>query len=143
MTALNRALYEFWSGFSHDGKYIPAYLAGHVPENADFPFITFYVGQGSYASIGILTAFVWAQQSADADADYPQQIIGDVLRNIAQAIPEGGKMLSFPGGAVWLNRNDADFLSAYNPTEDDALPNPTRLPIYGGRVSVMAQYFVK
>lgn len=143
MTAFNRALYAFWSSFLHDGAFIPAYLSGHVPEDAAFPYITFEVKQGSYASTGILTAFVWAQQAADADADAPQQVIGDVLAKVAEAIPEGGKMLSFPGGAVWLNRNDADFLSAYNPTEEDDVNTPTERPVYGGRVSYMAQFFIK
>lgn len=143
MTAINRALTEFWGSFLHNGAYVPAYLVGHVREDATFPFITFTVSQGAYASSGFLTAFVWARQSADAEDDPPQQVVGDVLSQIAQAIPEGGRMLTFPGGAVWLNRNDSDFLTSYNPTEEDSIPNTTAYPIYGGRVSVMAQYFVK
>ena len=58
MTSLHQKLFAFWSQFTHDGKPIPAYYAGMVPNNAQFPYITFSVSRGDAFSQGINTAFV-------------------------------------------------------------------------------------
>ena len=59
MTGIHQALYAFWSQFSYGGNLIPAYLQGHVPEDAAFPYITFDVASGRAFATSVVTATVW------------------------------------------------------------------------------------
>lgn len=140
MIATNQALYEFWSSFEYEGQLIPAYLSGHAPDSASFPYFTFESAQGAYGTTAILTAIVWFQTSLEPTDVSTQTRVAEVLGMVENAIPEGGRWLTFAGGGVLLRRNDASFLSYYNPDEED---NDTIQPVYGGRVSYTAQFFVR
>lgn len=54
MTVFNKKLYNLWSSFD-----VPAYISGHVPPGASFPYITFDVAKGDAFADGVLTAFNW------------------------------------------------------------------------------------
>lgn len=144
MNACNQALYEFWSSFLYEGRYIPAYITGHVPVDKEdnFPYWTYEVKQGAYGTTAIATAIVWFQQSLEPTDRSAWSKISDVLGLVEKAIPEGGRWITFVGGAVLLRRNDANFLSSYNPEQEDG-ENVTAQPIRGGRVSYTIQFFVK
>lgn len=139
MIACNQALYEFWSNFEYEGQLIPAYLPGHVPQNAVFPYFTFEMGQGAFGTTAILNAFIWFQKSMEPSDLSTQMRVSEVLGLVEKAIPEGGRWLTFVGGGVLLRRNGGSFLSYYKPENE----NDTALPVYGGRVSYTVQFFVK
>lgn len=137
MTNLHMALLDFWSSFKWEGKAIPAFPSGRVPENQPFPYITFEVIQGGYFSFALPTAFVWCKQPTDGSYNVQAQR-AEILDQIAKAIPESGKLLKFDGGMVRLERNDANFLSYYDEQQND----PTAEPVIGGRVSVAAHFYI-
>lgn len=137
MTNLHMALLDFWSSFKWEGKAIPAFPSGRVPENQPFPYITFEVIQGGYFSFALPTAFVWCKQPTDGSYNVQAQR-AEILDQIAKAIPESGKLLKFDGGMVRLERNDANFLSYY----DEQQESPTAEPVIGGRVSVAAHFYI-
>lgn len=144
MNAFSQALYEFWSSFLYQGAYIPAYISGHVPEDkADaYPYWTYEVKQGAYGTTAIATAIVWFQQSAEPTQPSAWAHITDVMNMVQEAIPEGGRWLTFVGGSALLRRNDADFISSYDPKQEDG-ENLLAQPIRGGRVSYTIQFFIK
>lgn len=139
--AYNQALYEFWSSFLHEGEPIPVHVSGHVPSDQedDFPYWTYEVKQGAYGSTAIATAIVWFKHYPE-DAAWVH--INNVMGMVQNAIPEGGRWLTFVGGAVLLRRNDANFISSYDPEQEDG-DNVTAMPIRGGRVSYTIQFFVR
>lgn len=141
MKNLHLAWLEFWNGFTWNGQPIKAYPSGRVPDNEPFPYFTFDVQQGSFFSMGIPTAYIWCQQPKDLSYSAQAQR-AEIMDQVAAAIPEGGRLLTFDGGAVWMKRNDANFMSYYDPKEEDNEEIPTGEPVIGGRISVMTQYFV-
>ena len=138
MTDISQALYEFWSGFTDRGQPIAVYKSGHVPKKAAFPYFTFSVTRGAFFGKTVLTAILWCKQSEGLNVNAQRAAI---LDQVARAIPEGGRMIPLEGGGVWLMRNDADFLSDYEPEDEEAAAAGEE-PVIGGRVSYTAQYFI-
>ena len=128
MTGLHTALQTFWSGFTNGDAAIPAYPTDNVPEGAVFPYITYDAVQGAYFGTTILTAFVWVQKTGTWAA-----LRASILDQIAAAIPEGGTVLQFSGGAVILSRNTAEFMGYYG--------DPADANVTGGRISYEIAYF--
>lgn len=142
MKNLHMALLEFWNSFTWNSKPIPAFPSGRVPKDQAFPYFTFDVQQGAFFSFGIPTAYIWCQMPMDASYNAQAQR-AQIMDAVAEAIPEGGRMLTFDGGAVWLKRNDANFMSYYDPKEEENVQSPTAEPVIGGRISYVIQYFVR
>lgn len=142
MKNLHLALLSFWNSFSWNGAPIPAFPSGRVPENQAFPYFTFDVQQGSFFSFGMPTAYIWCRQPTDLSYNAQAQR-AEIMDAVAAAIPEGGKMLTFDGGAVLIRRNDTNFLTYYDPQEEGNIQSPTGEPVIGGRISLMVQYFVR
>lgn len=131
MTGLNQAIFAFWSQFLHDGKPIPAYYAGMVPNNAEFPYITFSVSRGEAFSQGINTAFVWFHRE---EGKSPLPKCAQVLDSIAKAIPCSGVLLKAEDGCVAIYRNDADWQTYMQDAEDP--------DVWGGRTSYQINYYL-
>lgn len=131
MTNLHQVLFNFFSQFSHDGKTIPAYYAGMVPDNAAFPYITFSVSRGEAFSQGINTVFFWFRR-ADGKSPIPQ--IAAVLDKVADAIPASGALLKVEDGCAAIYRNSSDWLSYMQDGEDP--------DVWGGRVSYQINYYM-
>ena len=115
MTGLHQALYSFWSQFSYGGEAIPAYLTGHVPEGAAFPYFTFDVTDSRAFSTAVVTATVWCHASSGINVNAQRAAI---LDSIDRALPEADLRLDFPGGFAMLRRGSGDFHS-YITDEDD------------------------
>ena len=115
MTGLHQALYSFWSQFSYGGEQIPAYLTGHVPEGAAFPYITFDVTVPSAFYASIVTATVWCRASSGFNVNAQRAAI---LDSIDRAIPEADARIDYPGGFAMLRRGSGDF-HAYVTDEED------------------------
>ena len=115
MTEVHQALYNFWAQFSYGGSQIPAYLQGHVPENAVFPYITFDVAAGRAFSTSVVTATVWCRAESGVNVNAQRAAI---LDSIDRALPEADLRLDFQGGFAMLRRGSGDFHS-YITDEDD------------------------
>lgn len=127
MTALHEGLCAFWNGFSIGGLPVHAYLSGQVPEDATFPYITFEIEIGRFATFNFLTATVWAK------GKNRNAVRAEILDAIAQAIPEGGATVVTRDGMLLLNRSGASFLSMTNDPQDAS--------VCGGRVSYQVNYY--
>ena len=115
MTGLHQALYSFWAQFSYGGEPIPAYLHGHVPEGAVFPYFTFDVTDSRAFATSVVTATVWCQASSGVNVNAQRAAI---LDSVDRALPEADLRLDFPGGFAMLRRGSGDFHS-YITDEDD------------------------
>ena len=115
MTGLHQALYSFWAQFTYGGEAIPAYLQGHVPEGAAFPYFTFDVTDSRAFATAVVTATVWCQASSGVNVNAQRAAI---LDSVDRAMPEADLRLDFPGGFAMLRRGSGDFHS-YITDEDD------------------------
>ena len=130
MTDVHKALTAFWGSFSFGEEAIPAYLSGHVPDGAAFPYITYEVADGSAMSRSVLTAIVWCRAVSGLNVNAQRAAI---LDSIAAAIPEEGTLVRLPGGMLALYRNSAGFQSYYDDPEDAA--------VIGGRTSYEVAFY--
>lgn len=137
MTEYNRALYRFWSQFEYGGSPVMAYKAGHVPDDAVFPYVTFQAVEGAFFSSGMLTAFAWCRDRDGVSANSQRAAL---LDDVSRAIPAArGAKLKFDGGLVTLHRNDGNFLSDYD--DPDNAERPEGMKIIGGRISYEARFY--
>lgn len=142
MSGIHMALLSFWNSFTWNGHSVPAFPAGRVPKQQPYPYITYDTQLGAFGSISNPVTYVWCKMPMDNSYNAQTQR-AQIMDAVAEAIPEGGKLLSFPGGAVWLKRNDANFMTYYDPKEEDNIESPTGEPVIGGRISLFAQYFAR
>ena len=124
MTAVHKALYSFWSQFG-----CAAYLAGHVPDDAEFPYITFSVGAGDALAEDVLTAFDWhrAENGVNVNAER-----AELMDRIQLALPPEGRLIEAGEGRLFLYRNGSSFQSYYDDPEDQA--------VIGGRTSYIIKF---
>lgn len=93
MTTKAAAVQSFLSGFS-----IPAYAATSVPEDTDFPYITYYLVDGAFGDAEqAMQVDLWYYGTSEAPANAKVQ-------EISKALGLGGAYLPCDGGAVWLKR---------------------------------------
>ena len=130
MTSLHQKLFSFWSQFTFDGNPIPAYYAGMVPDNAQFPYITFTVSIGAAFSQGVNTAFCWFRRE---DGQSPIPKCATVLDSVANALPPCGILLEMADGYAAIYRNDSDWQTYVQDQEDP--------DVFGGRVSYIINYY--
>ena len=116
MNSLDNALQEFWGSFG-----IQAF-AGYAFSHEDsgkrvrpkFPYIIYELKRPAFGSATIMSASVWDRQSATPAF---RGRVNHILEQIEARIPEGGLLVKFDGGSVWLMR-------ASNFIEFPALPDP-------------------
>lgn len=123
MTALHKALYSFWSSFG-----MPAYIAGEVPDDAQFPYVTFEVQEGAAFGQTYLTAIGWFYDSGTVNVQRAA-----FLDAVKEAIGPGGVKIDSGGAFCILYPNDANFLSYYDDPEDEH--------VLGARVSYLIRYY--
>lgn len=103
MTEVARALNSFWNSFS-----IPAYVEDNVPNDAQFPYITYTVAEPDWSSPTSIQARVWYKDTSRVG-------INSKVSDIKQAIGEG-KSIKTDTGYVIIYR-DINF--AQNQPYDD------------------------
>ena len=86
------AIYQFWNSFG-----LTAYEENSVPDDADFPYITYQLVTDSFGREIPLTASLWYRSESWTD-------INAKTEEISQKISRGGKIIPFDGGAIWLKR---------------------------------------
>lgn len=94
MTA-EAAIYQFLSEFD-----IPAYAVSSVPDQAEFPYITYSpIVQEVLADEVSMEIDVWYYTESEA-------IPNAKVREIFEAIGLGGKLLHYDGGVIWIKRGN-------------------------------------
>ena len=123
MTGVHRALYAFWSQFA------PAYLSGHVPDDASYPYITFSVESTQPIGYTFLVAQDWHKAESGVNINAER---AEMMDKIAEAIPPDGVKLTAGDGCIVLSRTDG-FQSYYDDPQDPA--------VIGGRTQYRVQYY--
>lgn len=102
----DEALHKFWNSFG-----IPAYDVNTVPDDAELPYITYEVREGSLDDDIVLTASLWyfgmswTEISAKAD-------------EISQYIGQGGASQKYDGGRLWIRRETSFIQRMSEPSND-------------------------
>lgn len=87
------ALKAFFGGFG-----IPAYPDTAVPENVQFPYITYTTQTDAWGGSPVsLTVNIWYYTESESAPNAK-------ARELSEAIGIGGKVLSCDGGYIWLLR---------------------------------------
>ena len=87
------AIYGFLSSFG-----IPAYAASSVPDQAEFPYLTYDLVLGEWGQPEVnMPVNVWYRTDSEA-------LPNAKVREISKAIGMGGVLLHCDGGALWLKK---------------------------------------
>jgi hypothetical protein len=87
------AIYTFLSGFS-----VPAYAAASVPDQAEFPYITYDLVLGEWGQGEVnMPVNVWYRTESEAQPNAK-------VREIGAAIGLGGTQIPCDGGVLWVKR---------------------------------------
>lgn len=104
------ALYRFFSSFN-----IPAYASASVPDDAEFPYLTYDLVEGEWNDVEVnIPVNVWYRTSSEA-------IPNAKVREIHDAIGYGGVQLQCDGGSVWIKRGSPWMQALTIEGEDDAI----------------------
>lgn len=87
------ALYQFFSGFG-----MPAYAASSVPEDVNFPYLTYELSTSAWngGEVG-LTVNLWFYTESEAIPNAKAQ-------ELSEDIGYGGVTIPCDGGLIWLKR---------------------------------------
>lgn len=86
------AIYQFWNSFG-----LTAYEENTVPDDADFPYITYQLVTDSFDREIPVTASLWYRSES-------WTAINAKTEEISQRISRGGKIIPCDDGAIWLKR---------------------------------------
>lgn len=87
------AIYGFLNGFS-----IPAYASASVPDQAQFPYITYDLVLGEWGQPEVnMPVNVWYRTESEAQPNAK-------VREIGERIGMGGVLLHCDGGALWVKK---------------------------------------
>ena len=86
------AIYQFWNSFG-----LTAYEENSVPDDADFPYITYQFVTDSFDREIPLTVSIWYRSES-------WTAINAKTEEISQKISRGGKVIPCEGGVIWLKR---------------------------------------
>ena len=79
-------------------KFLPAYPASNVPDDAAYPWLTYELNTGAWDSGELaLTVDLWYYTEGEAAPNAKVQ-------EIADAIGMGGVFVPYDGGAMWIKR---------------------------------------
>lgn len=132
-TALHKAIFAFWQGFTVNGKEMPVYYTGRVPtdektdDKALLPYITFEAVDLPPFGQTVLTATAWLK-GVDALTD-----AATFFDQVKEKLPHQGARCLCEGGMLALYPNEANFLSI--------MTDPNDREIIGARVSYEAYYY--
>ena len=103
------AIYGFMSGFG-----IPAYAATSVPDDAEFPYLTYDLATGDFMDGELAMAVnLWYRGDSEAEPNAK-------AREIAERITSGGRIIAFTCGAVWIKKG-SPFCQSMGDTADDKI----------------------
>ena len=86
------AIYQFWNSFG-----LTAYEENTVPDDADFPYITYQLVTDSFDREVPVTASLWYRSES-------WTAINSKTEEISANIGLGGKIIKCDGGRIWIKR---------------------------------------
>lgn len=102
-----QALHDFWSSFG-----LPAYDQYGVPDDAEFPYITYEVATDSFGNTVPLTASLWYRSSSWKEITIKTE-------EVAERIGKNGYQIkAIDGGYVWITKGSV-FAQRLNDASDD------------------------
>lgn len=91
------AIYSFLAGFS-----IPAYASASVPDQAEFPYITYDLVLGEWGEAEVnMPVNVWYRTDSEAQPNAKVREMRDALKFGGVTIPCDGGMLWLKQGSPW------------------------------------------
>lgn len=95
MTTREAAIYEFLSSFG-----IPAYTSASVPEQAEYPYLSYNLAIGDFVSGPVdMSVDLWYYTESEAKPN-------EKVHEIEQALGTGGKTITYDNGAVWIYKGN-------------------------------------
>lgn len=89
------AIYQFLSGFG-----IPAYASSSVPDQAEFPYITYDLSLGYWGQTEVnMPVNVWYRTESEAEPNAK-------VRELSNTLGIGGVTVPCDGGMLWLKRGE-------------------------------------
>lgn len=101
-----QALHSFWSSFG-----LKAYDETSVPDDATLPYLTYEVAVDGFGNVNMLSASLWYRSTSWAEISEKEQFISDF-------IGRGGRMISYEGGSMWLQRGSPWAQRLGDPSDD-------------------------
>lgn len=102
------AIYRYLSSFG-----IPAYAASSVPDQADFPYLTYnLVWPGSFLLNVSMEVNLWYYTESEA-------IPNAKAREFSDDLKDGGRMILCDDGAIWIKRGEPWCQSIVDGSGDD------------------------
>lgn len=101
-----QALNSFWSSFG-----LTAYDEQTVPDDASLPYITYETITDALGNTLPLTASIWYRSTTWEDAEKKAQ-------EIASGIGEGGTVIGYDTGALWITRGTSFAQRIAEPNDD-------------------------
>lgn len=102
------SLHQFFSSFGME-----AYTATSVPEDSEFPYLTYELITGAWGSEEVgMTVNLWFYTESEA-------IPNAKAEELSRAIGLGGKVLPCDGGFIWLKRGSPWCQSLSDETSPD------------------------
>lgn len=87
------AIYQFLAGFG-----IPAYASASVPDQAEFPYVTYDLVLGEWMQGEVnMPVNVWYRTESEA-------LPNAKVREMSQALGMGGVTITCDGGMLWLKK---------------------------------------
>ena len=102
------AINKFWNSFG-----LIAYEENSVPDDAEFPYITYQLVTDSFDNETLLTASIWYRGTSWVNANAKAE-------EISQTISRGGIFLTCDDGKIWLKRG-TPFSQSMGDDTDDAI----------------------
>ncbi len=114
------AINKFWNSFG-----LMAYEENSVPDDAEFPYITYQLVTDSFDNETLLTASIWYRGTSWVNANAKAE-------EISQTMGRSGTLLVCDGGKIWLKRG-TPFSQSMGDDTDDAIKRKY--------LNVIAEYF--
>lgn len=87
-----QTIQAFFEGFN-----VPAYDENTVDKDASLPRLTYAYAEGDFENPVAIAVSLW-------DRSYKWTRVTALQRAIGNAIPQGGVLLNYDGGKIWLKR---------------------------------------
>lgn len=103
-----QALYDFWNSFG-----LPAYEENSVPDEdkITFPYLTYQAAAARFGGNFAANASVWTRSTSWLEAD----TISDLIE---ARIKDGGQVIHYDGGMIWITAEDPFSQSMGDPDDD-------------------------
>lgn len=98
-----QAIHKFWSGFG-----LTAYDENSVPDDAEFPYITYSAAVGDFEQVLVLTGSIWYRSTSWAGISQMQTLISRMTSPYKVLPVDGGYLYASKGEPFAQRMGDED-----------------------------------